>query len=249
MRRQGVKPERLASQAVMFAVILAVASACSSASSSRDASPSATPTGSSATPSLAGSMPPPSTAPPPASPSGTASPFVVGALGRDTLGVVIATDGLRVRSLPTVGADSKQLEPLLPEGVRLYVVDGPVAADGYAWYQVQPYGADRRFPFGWVAAGSRDGEPWIEPLPLGCDSVAPSPEGLTSGEPLEQLYCSLAGDSPRTSPPGPDIAVEGDVYCTLADDHWGTLSGPAWIDQSGYCELRTNAGSVRLSGQ
>jgi hypothetical protein len=175
-------------------------------------------------------------------------PSVVPGLGPDTLGVVVATDGLRVRSLPTVADESEKFEPLLPKGVRFYVVDGPMTADGYAWYEVQPYGGGERLPFGWVAGGSREGEPWTEPFPLGCDTVAPSPEGLASGEPLEHLFCSLAGDSPRTSPPGPDIAVEGNVYCTLADDHWGPLSGPDWIDQLGYCELRTNVGAVRLSG-
>ena len=76
----------------------------------------------------------------------------------------------------------------------------------------------------------------------------PRPESLVSGEPLEHLFCSLAGDSPRTSPPGPDIAVEGNVYCAEADDHWGPLSGPEWVDQLGYCELRTDRGSIRLPG-
>jgi len=235
--------------AVMLAVIMAAAAACASASSSRDVNPSAAPIQSSESGSSAASSPPSSTTPSQASASGTALPFVVPALGRDTLGLVVATDGLRVRSLPTVGDDSEQREPLLPEGMRFYTVDGPVTADGYGWYQVQPYGGEKMFPFGWIAAGGRDGEPWIEHLRLGCDTVAPSPEGLASGEPLEHLYCSLAGDSPRTSPPGPDIEVEGDVYCTMADDHWGFLSGPEWIDQRGYCELRTNVGSVRLSGQ
>jgi hypothetical protein len=161
---------------------------------------------------------------------------------------LLATDGVRVRSLPTVGSESEPYEPLLAEGTRFYVVDGPVIADGYAWYQVQPYDGERHLPFGWVAGGSRDGEPWIERLPLGCDSVAPSAEGLVSGEPLEHLYCSLAGDPPRTTPPGPDAAIEGLVYCTWADDHWGALSGPEWIDQLGYCELRTGVGSIRLPG-
>src|SRR5262245_15682111 len=108
--------------AVMFALILTVPAACSSASSSGDPSSSATPTGSSATPSLPGSIPPAPTTPPPSSASGPASPVVADGLGRDTVGVVVATDGLRVRSLPTVGSDSEPLEPLLPEGARFYVV-------------------------------------------------------------------------------------------------------------------------------
>jgi hypothetical protein len=178
----------------------------------------------------------------------TSSPLVGAGLGPDTLGLVVATDGLRVRSLPAVGDESQRLEPTLPAGVRFYVVDGPATSDGYAWYQVQPYGRDERLPFGWIAAGSRDGEPWVDQFPLGCDTSAPSAESLVIGEPLEHLFCSLGGDSPRTSPPGPEIAFEGNVYCTLADDHWGPLSGPDWIDQLGYCELRTDLGSIRLQG-
>jgi hypothetical protein len=147
-----------------------------------------------------------------------------------------------------VGGASRKLEPLLDAGVRLYVADGPVTEDGYAWYQVQPYGEAQALPFGWVAGSGRDGEPWIESFGLGCDAAAPTAETLAGGEPLEHLYCSLAGETPRSSPPGPDIEVEGDVYCTLADDHWGPLSGPAWIEQIGYCELRTDVGSLRVPG-
>ena len=179
----------------------------------------------------------------PSSGAPDATPTSTGAgLGPDTIAVVVATDGLRVRSLPNVGEQSERLEPTLAEGVRVYITDGPVSADGYTWYQAQPYHDEQALPFGWLAAGSREGKPWIEPFPLGCDSVAPSADSLVSGERLEHLYCSvIAGD--------PDITVEGDVWCTIADDHHGVLSGPAWIDQSGYCELRTAFGSRWLYGE
>ena len=39
------------------------------------------------------------------------------------------------------------------------------------------------------------------------------------------------------------------MWCTLADDHHGPLSGPDWIDQRGYCELRTPVGSRWLYGE
>lgn len=216
------------------------------------AAPAAVPSARSASPQLPGSAlsspygSPSDSSDPPASPS-TATPNAtqtsVGAgLGHDKLAVVVATDGLRVRSLPTVGEQSERLEPRLAEGVRVYITDGPVPADGYAWYQAQPYDGERALPFGWIAAGSRDGEPWIEPLPLGCDTVAPSAESLVSGERLEHLYCSVRARNP-------DITVEGNVWCTFADDHYGGLSGPSWIDQSGYCELRTAVGSRWLYGE
>ena len=67
--------------------------------------------------------------------------------------VTAAGDGLRVRSRPEVSADSKKLAPLLAAGSRMLVVNGPVPADGYDWYEVR---ADNDL-FGWVAAG-KDGE-------------------------------------------------------------------------------------------
>ena len=187
-----------------------------------------------------GSSAPP-TATPQATPTASTSASAGTGLGSDTLAIVVATDGLRIRSLPTVDARSERLEPMLAEGTRAYITDGPATADGYAWYQVQPYDHKRVLPFGWIAAGSRDGEPWVEPFPLGCDSVAPSAEGLVSGERLEQLYCSISAGNP-------DITFEGDVWCTFADDHNGGLSGPSWIDERGYCELRTEVGSRWLYG-
>jgi hypothetical protein len=225
-----------------------VAAACAAPAAIPSARPALTQLPGSALPSPSGS--PTASSDPPLS----ASPSVAAGLGPDTLALVVATDGLRMRSLPTVGEQSERLEPTLAEGVRVYITDGPAPADGYAWYEAQPYDGDRAanaypsawpsasLPFGWVAAGSRDGEPWIVPFRLGCDSVAPSAEGLVSGERLEQLYCSVTAHNP-------DITVVGDVWCTSADDHHGPLSGPDWIDQRGYCELRTPVGSRWLYGQ
>jgi hypothetical protein len=217
-----------------------LAAACAAPATAPSASPALAQPPGSALPSPFGSPNAGSDAPA-STPTASPSPSVVEGIGPDTLAVVVATDGLRVRSLPTVGEQSERLEPTLAEGVRVYITDGPAPADGYAWYQVQPYDGQRALPFGWIAAGSRDGEPWIEPLPLGCDSVAPSAEGLVTGERLEHLYCS-------TNARNPDITFEGNVWCTFADDHHGGLSGPNWIDQSGYCELRTASGSRWLYG-
>jgi hypothetical protein len=232
-----------------FGLLVGVlAAACAAPAALPSARPALTQLPGSALASPSGS--PRASSDPPASPS----PSVAAGLSPDTLAIVVATDGLRVRSLPTVGEESERLAPTLAEGVRVYITDGPVPADGYAWYEAQPYEGDRAanaypsawpsasLPFGWMAAASRDGEPWIEPFPLGCDSVAPSAEGLVSGERLEQLYCSVSARNP-------DVTVEGDVSCTSADDHHGPLSGPDWIDQRGYCELRTPVGSRWLYGQ
>ena len=63
---------------------------------------------------------------------------------------------VRVRSKPRV-TNSEKLEPLLPAGTKLYVVDGPVAGSGYEWFWVAQW-SSTKLPSGWVAAAGRDGE-------------------------------------------------------------------------------------------
>ena len=97
---------------------------------------------------------------------------------------VLADDGLRVRSEPRVSDDSLKLEPRLPLASQLYVLDGPVSASGYAWYEVVPL-ASRDLPSGWVASAGRDGEPWITvgdfdcpPVPSDFRTLAELPGGV-----------------------------------------------------------------------
>ena len=181
--------------------------------------------------------PEPSEAPSPSpepsdEPSGdpSGSPFVPAGLGPDHIGRVVATDGLRVRRLPTVDESSERFEPTLDAGVRFYVVDGPVMADGYAWYQIDPYGGDPSLPFGWVAAGSREGEPWIENFFDGCDTVYPSLEMLGTQPRQESLYCY------GVVMPG-DYEITGNLVCESGDIE-GLTAGPEWIEFDRFCELR-----------
>lgn len=88
-----------------------------------------------------------------------------------TVVVTVADDGLRMRSLPSLAEASRRYKPLLPVGIQLFVLDGPVEADGYAWYQVAPIGTDFPEPWGWVAAASRQGEPWLKPGTTRCPPV------------------------------------------------------------------------------
>ena len=165
---------------------------------------------------------------PTAEPSG--DPFIPAGLGPDRIGRVVATDGLRVRSLPTVGESSERFEPTLDAGVPFYIVAGPVIADGYAWYQIDPYEGDPSLPFGWVAAGSREGEPWIEMYLDGCDSVYPSVEMIVSQPAQETLYCN------GVSMPG-DYEFTGNLFCDFGDVE-GMNHGPEWMEFDRYCELR-----------
>ena len=77
--------------------------------------------------------------------------------------VVTVTDDLVVRSQPRVADDSVIYRPYLPRGTELRVIDGPVKASGYTWYQVIPvsFVLTGRPANGWVAAAGKDGEPWI----------------------------------------------------------------------------------------
>jgi hypothetical protein len=101
-----------------------------------------------------------------------------------TVVTTTATDGLRVRSQPRISDDSFKEEPLLPIGTDVYVLDGPVSASGYEWYDIAPL-TSRVLPSGWVASASRDGEPWIEtgafdcpPAPTSMRSLAALPDGV-----------------------------------------------------------------------
>lgn len=261
--RRGIAGSRIGS-AIAFATLsisLVAVVACSAV-----AAPATTPPASeSPAPTqqpVASPSPDPSTEPsadpstnPSAEPSGPAtptdepmpSPFVPADLGPDRIGRVVATDGLRVRTLPTVGESSQRLEPTLDEGTTFYVVDGPVLADGYAWYQVDPYGGDAALPFGWIAAGSREGDPWIENHLDGCDSVYPSVEQLGAAAPQENLYCY------GVEMPG-EYELTGNLVCEFGDVE-GLASGPAWVEFDRYCELRApdfdihDGISIRIWGQ
>ena len=134
--------------------------------------------------SLDGSSPSPTPSP---TPGGTASDAATAKPTESLVGNVVttlATNGLRVRSEPRVSDDSHRLEPLLPLGSQLYVLQGPVSASGYAWYEVVPL-TSRNLPSGWVASADRDGERWIArddfdcpPLPTDFRSLAALPPGV-----------------------------------------------------------------------
>lgn len=156
------------SAVLLLTILFAACGGASSPSTSPSAEAASASPASSLPSSLAPSAPPPS-APPTASssPPATASPQAV-VLGVDSIAQVVTSD-LVVRSAPGVGADSKQLEPLLQKPARVFVVEGPVAKDGYDWYEVQPVASDA--PFGWVAVASHEGEPWLRHAITQCPSL------------------------------------------------------------------------------
>jgi hypothetical protein len=94
---------------------------------------------------------------------------------------------VRVRSKPRV-TDSVKLEPLLPAGTKLYVLDGPVAGSGYAWFWVAQL-SSRELPEGWVAAAGRDGEAWLDPSAFDCPALPDDFQSLVSLPPGAGLAC------------------------------------------------------------
>jgi hypothetical protein len=85
---------------------------------------------------------------------------------------ITVTDDLRVRSDP--GLTSERYE-LLPTGTRVWVIDGPVVASEYEWFQVVVPSIDvgDGVPrVGWVAASEHGAEPWLGRANVDCPNGA-----------------------------------------------------------------------------
>lgn len=83
-----------------------------------------------------------------------------GRLLPDSLAIVTkAGNPLLVRSAPGTGDDSQKIGTLA-SGTRALVLRGPVAADGYDWYEILTDGQPTR-RYGWVARGPAD-DPWLK---------------------------------------------------------------------------------------
>jgi hypothetical protein len=144
-------------------------------------------------------------------------------LERDAIAEVVVDGGVRVRSRPSVDAESIKYEPLLRRGDAVFIVDGPVRADGYDWYMVQslPGGTELDVdggPFGWVAAASRDGEAWVEDrAQTPCPKLPDEGRDVVGALPEEVLVHCFGGT---------EIAfdVEANVHCEGPN-----AFDPAWL--------------------
>ena len=79
-------------------------------------------------------------------------------------------------------------EPLLPVGTALYVLDGPISASGYTWYEVAPL-SSRSLERGWVASAGRDGERWLAAGDFDCPALPTDLRSLASMPPGVGLAC------------------------------------------------------------
>ena len=167
---------------------------------------------------VAGTTPEASEATPPSSGQSPDPALAVGSLAV----VTIEGDNLRVRSAPTTASSSKMLKPVLPAGTRMLIVDGPVLANGYDWYEVQTDG-ELIDLFGWVATG-KDGEVWMAPKKPRCPEDADAATVATLNR-IDFLACY--GDT--------------QVQVTArAADLWDTRLETAdcgWVRRTGTCDV------------
>lgn len=145
---------------------------------------------------------------PSASPSSEAAPPAPLQIAPDMI-VATTVDGLAIRSAPGTGSDRLGR---LAMGTDGYAVSGPVEADGFNWYLVSALGLppnsgcigpietdpyDCPIWFGWLAAASEAGEPWLEPALLDCPPQPFSAEELILARTdLQRLAC--LGGAPFT---------------------------------------------------
>ena len=204
------------------ALVLAACSAVPGTTSSTSSSPTSEPS------SVAVSAPPPSVEPSASAPGDGVGLPAVG-IDPDTYARVVV-DNLRVRSKPEVSDGSKKLEPLLQDGVRLLILDGPLLASGYDWYQVKPiFDADTPeggYPFGWVARAGKDGESWIEPESVNCPPIPTDVSSLSAlfGTPYYAITCDGGQDITFKA----RLGVEESFSCGIHGQPWGTE--PEWLD-------------------
>jgi hypothetical protein len=211
---------------LMAVAALVLLSACASAPASIPSAPAA------ASPAIEATPPPTdtptATKPSTGSPMATATEEASTDLGPDAVGRVVTSD-LVVRSLPEISDASTILEPHLDEPTLLYVVAGPVSANGYGWYQVQPFGMHYLDfmagppPFGWVAEASRGGEPWIAAATIDCPE--PDIDALRAMSTFARLACY--GDR--------ELTVDGTVGGCFAGDP--IPGGPHYFFETTGCFL------------
>ena len=178
---------------------------------------------------------------PVASPPGPGGGSVFGApLPRDSVADVVS-GRLRIRSEPRVADDSIKYEPLLGVGARLMVLDGPVFASDYDWYQVaawDPAHPDTAFPSGWVSRGDHDGTPWISAAPNVCPTDTITINDVVALAPAERVACF--GD--REIRLHAYIGGTDETYECTADPGC-TVDGPGWLTELGGLSSEVDARS------
>ncbi|HEX4898008.1 MAG TPA: hypothetical protein VFV53_06565 [Candidatus Limnocylindrales bacterium] len=157
-------------------------------------------------------------------------------LQRDAM-VEVVVDRLPVRGAASADADPVYVDAILDRGDDVFIVGGPVVTPTQDWFLVSAVlDGHAPGPFGWVAAASPDGVPWIQDIaPETCPTLPDDVDRI--GVIPEELLIHCFG--------GSELSFEHDanVYCLPA----GALSiEPAWLssgcgylsgDACGWCGL------------
>jgi hypothetical protein len=150
----------------------------------------------------AGSPSPSAEASPPATVEVTPGAVPAPTLASDSIALTLVDD-LTVRDGPSTTRTA--LGTLGPAGEAVFVVGGPVEADGHRWYQLasvwEPDGSCVEAPglpvpslrcytwFGWGAGTGTGGEAWLEPRPDVCPRPPIEAADFVMLAPLERLVC------------------------------------------------------------
>jgi hypothetical protein len=147
----------------------------------------------------------------------------------------ILVSELLVREQPFVGPASKVLTGRLEPGDRLFIVAGPVAGSGYAWYRLAL--GDERGSIGWVAGASKQGEPWLAGRMPVCPDRPVDFETVIGLDAYERLACF-----------GRDDLTLHVIKRGPYDDLWGTMpvGTPGWLNDS---TDTSSVGSSSASGE
>lgn len=145
----------------------------------------------------------------------------------DGVAQVVTTD-LVSRSAPGTAGDSEIYPGVLDAPTLLFLLEGPVMADGYDWYLVAPFEeflsdiAPEWPRLGWVAAASRADEPWIAPWAGDCPD--PTLEAI-HGRPYYLLLACFGAET---------LALAGTFDGCFTSDPVSV--SPSWLASSG-CRL------------
>jgi hypothetical protein len=214
-----------------LASLVLVLAACTAGTSSPVASPAATasiPAISSlggATTSASSSA---SATPSPA-PTATAAPTPVPPLPKGSLALVRVTSlNVRVAASSTaallITSGYGQAKTPLHSGDRILVLDGPVAAGGYRWYEVglsqDPKLTAAAVPVGWVAAGTAS-DPWLVADTTACPQPGVVAIGALSG--IQRLACygnRSIGFTAHQAAIAPDAGLGGTCQAPPGQPAW-----------------------------
>jgi hypothetical protein len=148
-------------------------------------------------------------------------------LAHDSTALVVTND-LRIRSAPFVGDLSTKYQRLLDKDDRLFVIDGPVIAQNYEWYQVKawrPRSPSVSWPVGWVARAGHDGEVWFQPTTVSCPASPITVEALVALAPADRLACFRDTTLQIR-------AVVGTAAVDCDPARSGCPTGPEWLARS-----------------